>query len=70
MQKPDTNIIVLIIDTLRYDYIAAMGPNESWLKTPNMDRLAKKSIVFDSAFASSYPTIPMRTDVMTGVFGA
>ena len=47
-----------------------MGPNASWLKTPNLDRLARKSLVFDRAFASSYPTIPHRTDVITGEFGA
>lgn len=64
------NIIVIVIDTLRYDYIAAMGPNASWLKTPNLDRLANQSLVFDRAFSSSYPTIPHRTDVITGQYGA
>ncbi|MDF1515544.1 MAG: sulfatase [Anaerolineae bacterium] len=59
------NIILCIIDTLRYDYIHAAGIN-SWIKTPNIDRLARKSLMFDRAFTASYPTIPHRTDVITG----
>ncbi len=61
------NIIILIIDTLRYDYIAANG--NDWIQTPNMDRLAEQSWVFDRSFTSSYPTIPHRTDVITGRYG-
>jgi arylsulfatase A-like enzyme len=61
------NIILCIIDTLRYDYIRAYGVHP-WLKTPNFDRLAAESVMFDRAFAASYPTIPHRTDVMTGEY--
>ena len=63
------NIILCIIDTLRYDYVGAHATND-WIQTPNMDRLASKSWVFDRAFAASYPTIPHRTDLTTGRFGA
>ena len=62
------NTILVIIDTLRYDYIGANG--NDWIHTPNMDKLAAKSWSFDRSFASSYPTIPHRTDVMTGRYGA
>jgi len=62
------NIILAIIDTLRYDYIGANG-NE-WVKTPNMDRFTESSWAFDLSFAASYPTIPHRTDVITGRYGA
>ena len=44
---------------------AASGVNP-WIKTPNIDRLAAKSVLFDRVFTASYPTIPHRTDVMTG----
>ena len=63
------NIILVIIDTLRYDYIAAHG-KYSRIKTPNLDRLADSSLIFDRAYSSSYPTIPQRTDVMTGRYGS
>ena len=61
------NAILLIIDTLRYDVIAANGNPD--IETPNMDRLAAESWAFDRSFTASYPTIPHRTDVMTGLYG-
>ena len=61
------NIAVIVIDTLRYDHIGAHG--NDWIKTPNLDRLAAESWVFDRAFAASYPTIPHRTDALTGRYG-
>ena len=67
------NIILVIIDTLRYDYIAAHGkigdPYGRPIQTPNMDRLAERSWVFDASYSCSYPTIPHRTDVITGRYG-
>ncbi len=61
------NIVMIIIDTLRYDHIAANGNPD--VKTPNFDRLAAKSWNFHRAFTASYPTIPHRTDVITGRYG-
>jgi arylsulfatase A-like enzyme len=61
------NIVLLIIDTLRYDHVGANG--SSHISTPNLDRLAARSWRFENAFSASYPTIPMRTDVMTGRYG-
>ena len=61
------NIILVIIDTLRYDAIGVNGSD--WITTPNIDRLAGRSRRFDRCFAASFPTIPHRTDVMTGRTG-
>ena len=62
------NIILVIIDTLRYDFVSANG-NDA-IDTPNLDHLASESVAFDRAFAASYPTIPFRTDVITGRTGS
>ncbi len=62
------NIILCIIDTLRYDYIGANG--NTWIETPNIDRLSAQSLNFDKVYTSSFPTIPHRTDVMTGRYGS
>ena len=62
------NIILCIADTLRYDHIGFHG-NDS-IETPNLDRLASESMVFDNAYTASYPTIPHRTDVITGRYGS
>ena len=62
------NVILVIIDTLRYDHVAVNGNKR--IRTPNIDRLAKRSWVFDRSFTGSFPTIPHRTDVMTGLSGS
>jgi arylsulfatase A-like enzyme len=70
------NIVLIVVDTLRYDYVGANAPAvahrppTSVPETPNLDRLAARSWNFHRAFAASYPTIPMRTDVMTARYGA
>ena len=67
------NFVLICIDTLRYDYLACNRdyaiPNELNVKTPNLDAFAREAVVFDSAYAGSFPTIPHRTDVFTGQFG-
>ncbi|MHC4505680.1 MAG: sulfatase, partial [Planctomycetota bacterium] len=62
------NVIVVVIDTLRYDHVGANG-NES-ISTPNLDRLAAESWCFDRCFVTSFPTIPHRLDVITGRSGS
>ena len=62
------NIAYIVIDTLRYDYIGANG--NDWIETPNIDRFASKAWAYDRAFCASFPTIPYRTDVITGQYGA
>ena len=61
------NIVFIVVDTLRYDAISANGGS---IPTPNIDRLATESTAYDRAFCSSFPTIPFRTDVITGRYGA
>ncbi len=61
------NIVVIVIDTLRYDYVGAHG--NDWIRTPNMDRLAAESWVFENCYTASFPTIPHRTDAFTGRHG-
>ena len=62
------NIIVVIVDTLRYDAIAANGNGA--MKTPHFDRLTEEGWAFDHSYTASYPTIPHRTDALTGRYGA
>jgi arylsulfatase A-like enzyme len=59
---------MIVIDTLRYDYVRANG-NEA-IQTPNLDRLVAKSWNFHRAFTGSFPTIPNRTDLITARYGA
>ena len=61
------NIVLIVIDTRRYDYVGANG--NDWIQTPNLDRLTAESWVFDNSYAASFPTIPHRTDAFTGRHG-
>ncbi len=62
------NFVIIVIDTLRYDHIGAHG-NE-WIQTPNLDRLVGESWDFSNSYCASFPTIPHRTDAMTGRSGS
>ena len=60
------NVVLIVSDTFRRDHLGCYG--NSWMKTPNIDRLADSSIVFDNAYCGSFPTVPHRADLMTGRF--
>jgi len=60
------NIILIVSDTFRQDYLGCYGNN--WIKTPNLDKFARKSAIFGNAYAASFPTVPHRMDLATGRF--
>jgi len=60
------NIILIVSDTFRRDHLGCYG--NRWISTPNLDKFAKESIIFDQAYAASFPTVPNRMDIMTGRF--
>ncbi len=58
------HILFIICDTLRRDYLGCYG--NDWVKTPNVDELAKESILFERAYIGSFPTMPARAEIMAG----
>jgi arylsulfatase A-like enzyme len=60
------NVIAIINDSLRWDYLGCYGNN--WIKTPNIDKLASESAVFDYFYPEGLPTVPCRTTFFTGRF--
>ena len=58
------NVIVVMLDTLSADYMGCYG-NE-WIKTPNMDRLAREGVLFENNYIEGVPTIPCRRTMFTG----
>jgi arylsulfatase A-like enzyme len=60
------NVITIISDTFRYDHLGSSG--NRWIQTPNLDLFAEKSMIFDRAYAASFPTIPHRHDLFTGQY--
>ncbi len=61
------NVIVIMNDSFRRDHLGCYG--NGWIHTPNLDRFAQESIVFDRAYIASYPTVPNRWDMNTGRYG-
>ncbi|MFX0042241.1 MAG: sulfatase [Candidatus Hodarchaeota archaeon] len=59
-------IFIIIFDTLRKDHTGKTYGN-SWIKTPNFDKFAKDSLVFDKSYPESLPTIPFRRSTHTGI---
>jgi arylsulfatase A-like enzyme len=60
------NVVVIVNDTLRWDYMGCYG--NDWIQTPNLDILAAESAVFDHCYTEGLPTIPTRTTFFTGRF--
>lgn len=58
------NAIVIVADSLRRDHLGCYG--NRWIDTPNLDRFARESLVFDQAFSEGLPTLPTRTAMWTG----
>jgi len=64
--KPnDLNMIVIISDTFRWNYLHCNGYNDR-IQTPNLDALAEDSVYFTNCYADSLPSIPARRVMHTG----
>jgi arylsulfatase A-like enzyme len=61
----ETNVVVVILDSLRKDHVGAYG--NDWIETPNLDVLAKESLLFTRAYPESIPTICARRAIHTGL---
>ena len=60
------NAIVVMFDSLQYNYLGCYG--NDWIKTPNMDRLAREGALFENAYTEGLPTVPCRRAMHTGRF--
>ena len=58
------NLILLVSDTFRADNLAAYG--SKWIETPNLNRFAEQSVIFEDAYPEGMPTIPIRRTLYTG----
>ncbi len=60
------NILFILSDDHRYDATSFM--NHPFIKTPNMDRLAKEGVVFKNAFVTTSLCSPSRASFLTGQY--
>jgi arylsulfatase A-like enzyme len=68
VERKDWNIIVIMLDSLRQDHVGCYGGPVAAAKaaTPNLDRFAAQSVIFENAYPESLPTLPVRTSLFTG----
>lgn len=59
------NILLIVIDQLRFDALGFMG-NEI-VKTPHIDTLAGEGIIFNKAYTACSSCIPSRAAIFTGL---
>ena len=63
-EKIDKNVLLITIDTLRADRLSCYS-NEH-LRTPNIDGLAARGVVFERAFSHTSTTLPSHTNILCG----
>jgi arylsulfatase A-like enzyme len=61
------NVIVVVCNGLHLGFLGAYG--NSWIETPNLDRLATEAVVFDHHFPENLTTLPTRRSWWTGRYG-
>ena len=69
--SPPPNLVVFLVDDLGWqDVSVPMGPETTQFnrryRTPNLERLAERGVVFTNAYSSSPVCTPTRTSLMTG----
>lgn len=62
------NVVLVIFDSLRRDCVGCYSENPPWgkVETPNFDKFAEESMIFDRVYPESLPTLPMRRAIYTG----
>lgn len=66
------NLIFIMLDSFRQDHISLYNEGKPVFegvppcKTPNLDKFATESVVFYNVYPEGLPTIPVRTELMTG----
>jgi arylsulfatase A-like enzyme len=56
--------IFILMDSLNRHVLGIYGP--TWVRTPNVDRLAARGTVFENHYCGSMPCMPARREMMTG----
>ena len=63
---PRPNVLLVTVDTLRFDYLGCYG--NTWIKTPAFDALAADGLLFDYAISQAPTTTPSHCSIVTSVY--
>jgi N-acetylglucosamine-6-sulfatase len=69
-QSPDTprNVILILSDDHRYDFLGFMESAPSWLETPALDRMAADGVHLANTFVTTSLCSPSRASILTGQY--
>ncbi len=67
-QIPGVNVILIIVDTLRYDHLSVNGSTRT--KTPHFDKFASEAINYKWCIGQSSWTKPQIATILTGMYPA
>lgn len=62
---PQPNIVLFMTDQQRADQLGFAS--DGYYRTPNLDALAGRGVVFDNAYSGSTVCVPARTSLLTGL---
>src|ERR1019366_4347649 len=60
------NVVFILMDDLRWDELGCMG--HPWIKSPNIDRIAREGATFRNAFVTTPLCSPSRASFLTGQY--
>ena len=64
--RPQPNVLFIAVDDMK-DWVHCLGGYEGQVHTPNIDRLAKRGILFTNAHCASPKCAPSRAAMLTGL---
>jgi len=65
-KNSDINVLLITLDTTRADFIGIYGHRD--IKTPNIDRLGKKGVMFQNCYTPVPITLPAHCSIFTGKY--
>jgi len=65
-QEKKTNLVFILADDLGWSDVTPNG-HTTFYKTPNLDRLAKRGMLFSQAYSASPLCSPTRSSILTGL---
>src|SRR5689334_4293630 len=60
------NVVLVLIDDMRHDVMGFMG--HPFLKTPNLDAMARGGVHLRNAFVTTALCSPSRASILTGLY--
>jgi N-acetylglucosamine-6-sulfatase len=67
-QSPPANVIIILSDDHRYDFMSFMEQAPEWLETPAMDRMASEGAHIANTFVTTSLCSPSRASILTGQY--